>query len=145
MHLYLNKYLRELGINEESWPFKEIRDNFVLMSKHKKYDPNYIMGDDGFVKAEAYDLFTILAMINYSYLRYFREDCEHISIPVSFCDSNGKCDVDGWLTVLDKMINAFKLIIEDEFPTSQEEAKKRIDTIQEGLDLYSKFFLNLWI
>ena len=145
MHLYLNKYLRELGINEESWPFKEIRDNFVLMSKHKKYDPNYIVGDDGFVKAEAYDLFTILAMINYSYLRYFREDCEHISIPVSFCDSNGKCDVDGWLTVLDKMINAFKLIIEDEFPTSQEEAKKRIDTIQEGLDLYSKFFLNLWI
>ena len=145
MHLYLNKYLRELGINEESWPFKEIRDNFVLMSKHKKYDPNYIMGDDGFIKAEAYDLFTILAMINYSYLKYFREDCEHISIPVSFCDSNGKCDVDGWLTVLDKMINAFKLIIEDEFPTSQEEAKKRIDTIQEGLDLYSKYFLDLWI
>lgn len=145
MQLYLNKYLRELGINEESWPFKEIRDNLVLMSKHKKYDPNYIRDNDGFVKAEAYDLFTILAMINYSYLKYFREDCEHISIPISFCDSNGKCDVDGWLTVLDKMINAFKLIIEDEFPTSQEEAKKRIDTIQEGLDLYSKFFLNLWI
>lgn len=145
MDLYLNKYLRELGINEESWPFKEIRDNYVLMSKHEKYDPNYIMGDDGFVKAEAYDLFTILAMINYSYLRYFREDCEHISIPVSFCDSNGKCDVDGWLSTLDKMINAFKLIIEDDFSTLTEEEQKRMDSIHEGLDLYSKYFLDLWI
>ena len=145
MQLYLNKYLRELGINEESWPFKDIYENLVLRSQHKKYDRNYVIDDKGFVKAEAYDLFMVLAMINYSYLKYFREDCEHISIPVSFCDSNGKCDVDGWLSTLDKMINAFKLIIEDDFSPLIEEEQKRIDAIHEGLDLYSKYFLNLWI
>ena len=61
--LQLNKYLRELGIDENYWLFKDKEDD--------RYKPD----EDGFVNAETFNLDATLSMIIYSYLCYFRDNC----------------------------------------------------------------------
>ena len=61
--LQLNKYLRELGIDENYWLFKEKNDN------------RYLPDEDGFIDAETFNLDMTLSMIIYSYLCYFRDHC----------------------------------------------------------------------
>lgn len=61
--LQLNKYLRELGIDENYWLFKDEEDG--------RYKPD----EDGFVNAETFNLDATLSMVIYSYLCYFRDNC----------------------------------------------------------------------
>ena len=58
--LTLNKYLREIGYSEETFPFK-------------KEDKNYYPDENNFVPAEFYSLDVTIAMETYSRLCYFRE------------------------------------------------------------------------
>lgn len=63
--LQLNKYLKELGIDENYWLFrdKQLNDN--------RYKPD----EDGFIPAEFWNLDSTLAMYIYSHLCYFRDNC----------------------------------------------------------------------
>ena len=63
------------------------------------------------------------------------------------------CNVDnleGWLIILDKMIIAFEYIIhEDDWwkgtkIPSKADRDKRQEVIDEGLDLFAKYFQSLW-
>ena len=62
MKIELNKYLKEIGIDE----------NYLLFDKtNQENDSRYRLNEDGFVDAEFFNLDTTLAIILYSYLSYF--------------------------------------------------------------------------
>lgn len=125
--LQLNKYLKELGIDENYWLFrdKQLNDN--------RYKPN----EDGFIPAEFWNLDSTLAMYIYSHLCYFRDNC-NVGHP-------GNMSEEKWNKILDDMITAFKLLIEkDETDYHSIESKNRQKKIRYGLRLFIKYLYDLW-
>ena len=120
--LQLNKYLRELGIDENYWLFEEKNDN------------RYLPDEDGFVDAETFNLDMTLSMIIYSYLCYFRDHCL-VGHPASMT-------FEQWKKILDKMIEAFKLQIEND--NYNEISKNRQKKINYGMKLFVKYYNHLW-
>ena len=119
--LQLNKYLKELGIDENYWLFrdKQLNDN--------RYKPD----EDGFIPAEFWNLDSTLAMYIYSHLCYFRDNC-NVGHP-------GNMSEEKWNKILDDMIIAFKLLIEkDETDYHSIESKNRQKKIRYGLRLFIK-------
>lgn len=130
-----NKYLENIGITEDKyWAYND---------EAKDFDPRYQPDEDGFIEADAWNLNTTLAMINYSYLCYFRDHCLHCYPPnISF---------EQWKHYIDAMIKAFELILVDEefdYTIPQEErmkaSKNRWKQIRFGLRLYANYFCDLW-
>lgn len=125
--LQLNKYLKELGIDENYWLFrdKQLNDN--------RYKPD----EDGFIPAEFWNLDSTLAMYIYSHLCYFRDNC-NVGHP-------GNMSEEKWNKILDDMIVAFKLLIEkDETDYHSIESKNRQKKIRYGLRLFIKYLYDLW-
>ena len=125
--LQLNKYLKELGIDENYWLFrdKQLNDN--------RYKPD----EDGFIPAEFWNLDSTLAMYIYSHLCYFRDNC-NVGHP-------GNMSEEKWNKILDDMITAFKLLIEkDETDYHSIESKNRQKKIGYGLKLFIKYLYDLW-
>ena len=125
--LQLNKYLKELGIDENYWLFrdKQLNDN--------RYKPD----EDGFIRAEFWNLDSTLAMYIYSHLCYFRDNC-NVGHP-------GNMSEEKWNKILDDMITAFKLLIEkDETDYHSIESKNRQKKIRYGLRLFIKYLYDLW-
>ena len=125
--LQLNKYLKELGIDENYWLFrdKQLNDN--------RYKPD----EDGFIPAEFWNLDSTLTMYIYSHLCYFRDNC-NVGHP-------GNMSEDKWNKILDDMIIAFKLLIEkDETDYHSIESKNRQKKIRYGLRLFIKYLYDLW-
>ena len=125
--LQLNKYLKELGIDENYWLFrdKQLNDN--------RYKPD----EDGFIPDEFWNLDSTLAMYIYSHLCYFRDNC-NIGHP-------GNMSEEKWNKILDDMITAFKLLIEkDETDYHSIESKNRQKKIRYGLRLFIKYLYDLW-
>ena len=89
-----NKYLKEIGVKEDSYPFK---DNW------NKNDKAYKEDKEGFRPAEFYSLDYSLSLYIYSHLCYFRDHCLY-----GFPDG---MTFEEWKDIIDKMIEAFKLII----------------------------------
>lgn len=121
--LKLNKYLRELGIDENFYLFNE---------KEKQLDYRYKEDEDGFVPAECWNLDTTFAMYIYSHLCYFRDNCNY--------GHPGNLSEEQWNNILNKMINGFKLLITNETDVSKTRRKK----IDYGLRLFAKYFSALW-
>ena len=122
-----NKYLKELGIDENYWLFrdKQLNDN--------RYKPD----EDGFIPAEFWNLDSTLAMYIYSHLCYFRDNC-NVGHP-------GNMSEEKWNKILDDMITAFKLLIEkDETDYHSIESKNRQKKIRYGLRLFIKYLYDLW-
>lgn len=125
--LQLNKYLKELGIDENYWLFrdKQLNDN--------RYKPD----ENGFIPAEFWNLDSTLAMYIYSHLCYFRDNC-NVGHP-------GNMSEEKWNKILDDMITAFKLLIEkDETDYHSIESKNRQKKIRYGLRLFIKYLYDLW-
>lgn len=158
--LVLNKYLRELGINEESWPFNEIAENTKNKSVGKHYDDRYIE-KDGFINAESFSMDYTLALIIYSYLCYFRDNCIDFGYPAYFELKNGK-DKGGeyghkkWKKTVDDMILGFKMFIEfedkapnildysDDYEKWKRDVKKYSRKMNYGMRQFIKYFGSLW-
>ena len=121
--LKLNKYLREIGIDENSYPFNE---------KERQSDCRYKEDKDGFVPAEFWNLDTTFAMYIYSHLCYFRDNYNY--------GHPGNLSEEQWNNILNKMINGFKLLITNETDVSKTRRKK----IDYGLRLFAKYFSALW-
>ena len=87
--LKLNKYLRELGIDENFYLFDE---------KMKQLDYRYKEDENGFVPAECWNLDTTFAMYIYSHLCYFRDNCNY--------GHPGNLSEEQWGNILNKMIES---------------------------------------
>lgn len=133
MILKPNKYLKELGIDEKYW----------LFDKNNQDDLRYVPDEEGFVDAEHFSLDTSLSLYIYSQLCYFRENC--------LVGHPSYMTFDEWKSIIDKMIEAFKLmIIADEsynLISSKEMknySKNRRKKINYGLRLFIKYYNHLW-
>ena len=131
----LNKYLREIGIDENYW----------LFDKDNQDDSRYRPDEEGFVNAEFFSLDTSLSLYIYSQLCYFREYC--------LCGYPAGMDGKKWESILDKMIEAFKLMIieepDKEFTMASLAEKLQISKNKEkkinyGLKLFIKYYRCLW-
>ena len=126
--LQLNKYLKELGIDENYWLFrdKQLNDN--------RYKPD----EDGFVNAEFWNLDSTFAMYIYSHLCYFKEHC-NVGHP-------GNMTWKQWNKCLDDMITAFRLLVEEDKITDYKsvQSKNREKKINYGLKLFAKHMRSLW-
>ena len=122
--LQLNKYLRELGIDENYWLFKDEEDG--------RYKPD----EDGFVNAETFNLDATLSMIIYSYLCYFRDNC--------LVGHPGSMTFEKWKEIIDKMIEAFRLQIDLDENIDSIDSKNKQKKINYGMRLFIKYYNNLW-
>lgn len=134
MILKPNKYLREIGIDENYW----------LFNKDNQYDSRYVPDEEGFVDAEHFNLDTTLSLYIYSQLCYFRDYPMTCGTPVGMTHEQ-------WEEIVNSMIEAFKLmIIEDNesWNLSKKEryyhSKNRTKKINHGLRMFIKYYHNLW-
>lgn len=151
--LTLNKYIRELGWDEHTWPFNEILHNELLKVEDKKYDKRYIDGEyeEGFIDAEFFSLDVTLRLEIYSRLCYFRDHCVN-GCPGYFESKYGDNAFDKWKEIIDAMILSFKLQLEDDHEimkgkTKREQhiiSKNRQKKIEYGKRLFIKYLDNLW-
>jgi len=121
----LNKYLKELGIDDNCWLFE---------GERKKEDKRYIPDEDGFINAETFNLDVTLSMYIYSQLCYFRDNC--------LKGHPSSMTFEQWKSIIDKMIEAFKLQIttNNEWTVSKNKQKK----INYGMRLFIKYYNHLW-
>ena len=123
-----NKYLREIGIDENFWLFKDAKSG----------DDRYKPDEDGFVNAEFWNLDSTFAMYIYSHLCYFKEHC-NVGHP-------GNMTWKQWNKCLDDMITAFRLLVEEDKITDYKsmQSKNREKKINYGLRLFAKYIRSLW-
>lgn len=122
--LQLNKYLRELGIDENYWLFKDEEDG--------RYKPD----EDGFVNAETFNLDATLSMVIYSYLCYFRDNC--------LVGHPGFMTFEKWKEIINKMIEAFRLQIDLDENVNNIDSKNKQKKINYGMRLFIKYYNHLW-
>ena len=122
--LQLNKQLRELGIDENYWLFKDEEDG--------RYKPD----EDGFVNAETFNLDATLSMVIYSYLCYFRDNC--------LVGHPGSMTFEKWKEIIDKMIEAFRLQIDLDENINNIDSKNKQKKINYGMRLFIKYYNHLW-
>lgn len=96
--LVLNKYLREIGYNENSYPFSE---------KDK-------VDKEGFKVSEFFSLDTSMTLYLYSQISYFRENIAIKVTPSCFLspdDTNDSKNIGHkkWLKMIDKILYGLKL------------------------------------
>ena len=122
--LQLNKYLRELGIDENYWLFKDEEDG--------RYKPD----EDGFINAETFNLDATLSMVIYSYLCYFRDNC--------LVGHPGSMTFEKWKEIIDRMIEAFRLQIDLDENINNIDSKNKQKKINYGMRLFIKYYNHLW-
>ena len=84
----------------------------------------------GFDDTETYNLFTTIAQFVLPRLKRFKEVNDSYPNKMTF---------EEWDEILDKMIQSFELITQDNFDIQRDDEK-----IKEGLDLFGKHFTKLW-
>lgn len=126
--LKLNKYLKEIGIDENFWFFKDAKTG----------DERFIPDEDGFVPAEFWNLDGTFAMYIYSHLCYFKEHCNY--------GHSGNMTEKQWNKCLNDMITAFRLLVEEDKITDYKsmKSKNKEKKINYGLRLFAKHFRALW-
>lgn len=135
MILKLNKYLKELGIDEHYW----------LFDKSNQFDSRYVPDEDGFVEAEHFSLDTTLSLYIYSQLCYFRD------YPMTCVTPYGMTH-EKWEKIVNSMIEAFRLMIVEDKECNGSMSKKeqyyhsknRMKKINYGLRMFIKYYHNLW-
>jgi hypothetical protein len=136
MILKPNKYLRELGIDENYW----------LFSKSNQGDPRYVPDEEGFVDAEHFNLDTSLSLYIYSQLCYFRDYPMTCGTPMGMTHEQ-------WENTVNAMIEAFRLlIIEEDYSDRwtmtdkqwKQQSKNKRKKINYGLRMFIKYYNNLW-
>ena len=137
----LNKYLKELGLDEDSFLFNE---------KQKEVDSRYKEDEEGFVDAEFFSLDYTLSLYIYSRLCYFREHCL-CGYSMYFEHRYKERAAEKWAEILDDMTEAFRLmIVEDESYKSFDKkeryilSKNRAKKINKGMRYFIKYYHNLW-
>lgn len=123
-----NKYLKEIGIDEKFWFFKDAKTG----------DERFLPDEDGFVPAEFWNLDGTFAMYIYSHLCYFKEHCNY--------GHPGNMTEKQWNKCLNDMITAFRLLVEEDKITDYKsiQSKNREKKINYGLKLFAKHFRALW-
>lgn len=104
-----------------------------ILKKNDKRIPKYVkqFKTRGYDDTETWNLYYTISKFILPRLKRFEE--------VNPCYP-GNLTMKEWKNIINKMISAHKLIVEDKVIYSDEEDKK----IEEGLDLFHKWYRHLW-
>ena len=91
--------------------------------------------DNGFDDSETWSLDYTIARFIYPRLKRFREVT--ISTPANLSEQE-------WYDILDTMLDGFRLAVKRDDTKTLEEEKEQTESIQKALDLFAKYFFNLW-
>lgn len=108
--------------------FKEI----IRLRRNIKY--TYQIWTKGWCDCDVYDVGDTIAQYAYPRLIRFRE--KTISFPPEMT-------YEEWMEKIDKMIYSFGLLANDEFGDWQENVED-MKKFKDGMDLFSKYYLDLW-
>ena len=113
---------------------------FILAPKHKLEKEHKEIGMTYWDRPRKFDFDLVyqLAWVNYAAILRFRR-IKHMGVPSEFVDEEGYLDEAAWMNVLDKIIYAFKELIFDDYVDKLTQSR-----VDEGLQLYAKYFQNLW-
>ena len=101
----------------------------------------------GYDDTAKWGLDTYLGDIALPVLKYLRNNKCGIAFVEGFEDKSFEEQEKAWNDVLDKMIKSFQLIKDDDFDTEVhpiEWYKEHQEQIQEGLQLFARYYQNLW-
>lgn len=149
----INKYLKELGLTKYDlpgnyYPDLELEEGAAAADIRNKED------EEGFCSYEFFSLDYTLSLYIYSKLCYFREHIADLVTPGCLCtyrdsvfeteEEKNKAHQEAhqlWLSVIDKMIEAFKLKI-----TGVRDGYEGIDNekIREGMQCFIDYYDCLW-
>lgn len=87
---------------------------------------------------DTFDARTTLAWVTYPILVRFRNNPYKMGHPVELKNEQE------WEQILDDIILAFEILIKEDYIELEMNFLEKDEIIQKGLDLYAKFFLNLW-
>lgn len=146
----INKYLKELGLTQEDMP--GYYDEKCKDDEKAASDPRNEEDEEGFCDYEFFSLDYTMSLYIYSKLCYFKEHYAHIATPGrltshSYSTSEEKrreqsaAAHDKWISILDKMIQAFRIQIE-----GYREGYEGIDRekVREGMQLFIEYYGCLW-
>lgn len=149
----INKYLKELGLTEYDlpgnyYPDLELEEGAAAADIRNKED------EEGFCSYEFFSLDYTLSLYIYSKLCYFREHIADLATPGCLCtykdsvfeteEEKNKAYQEAhqlWLSIIDKMVEAFKLKI-----TGVRDGYEGIDNekIRKGMQCFIDYYDCLW-
>ena len=150
----INKYLKELGLDWYDMPgvYDEKLNDIDSLCDKAAADPRNKEDEEGFCGYEFFSLDHTLSLFIYSKLCYFREHIADICTPGCLCtythasspeerEYRSNASHNKWLSIVDKMILAFKLKI-----TGVREGFEGVDNaaIREGMYLFAEYYDCLW-
>ena len=122
-----------------------------LVNEDEEYSSSLnFYGTNGFYYEECWNLDVTIAALILPRLIHYRDSC--VSTPTMFIQYdeeyhviNGEEAHIKWIEVLNKMIEAFYLVVADTtLGCTMEELKSISNRINEGLNLFAKYYLSLW-
>lgn len=125
------------------------KKKYKLEKEHREI--GLTSADRPIIEHDNWNLDFTLAWLIYPRLLRFRR-AHSMGVPSEFVilDENehmlDKESTDAWHEALDKMLYAFEDILLDTYSTKQsaDQYAKHAEKVQEGLDLFSKYFRSLW-
>lgn len=115
-----NRYLEEIGVERDSFPFKIEDDRYIE-------DPETHISS-----AETWSMDYVLNMVIYSYLRAFKDKGAKYGHPASLTHEK-------WIEILDEMIEGYKIAIIDDMPSH-----RKLKKMKKAKALFKKWFNHLW-
>lgn len=151
----INKYLKELGLEWYDMPgvYDEKLSKSDEFDSAAAADPRNEYDEEGFCGYEFFSLDYTLSLYIYSKLCYFREHIANFGTPGCLTPHNNwnsteeerekrsKAAHDKWLSILDKIILAFRIKIEG--PREGYEGIDR-ERVREGMQLFVEYYDCLW-
>ena len=143
--------MKEIQLEDVRELCKNILKDCRLTDKDEEYSDslNFYCTND-FYYEECWNLDVTIAALILPRLIHYRDSC--VSTPAMFIQYdeeyhviNGEEAHIKWIEVLNKMIDAFYLVVADtSFGCDIEELKSISKRIDEGLNLFAKYYLSLW-
>lgn len=124
-------------INELSGFYEWNKDTFLINKNDKRCeDYKNFKKENGFYPDECWSLYSSICMFIIPRLKYFREHTGGYPVTVS--------SIEEWQNILDKMIWSFEESLKDDVDVDENIRELYNKDVEEGLNLFSKYFLDLW-
>lgn len=124
--LVYNKYLKELGVRENDFPF----------DVNEKDDPRYGLDKvAGVVDAQTFSLDYTIVMELYTYLRFYQDNCL-CGVPTGFIDEEKEDKgMSEWKATIQKIVDGLKCyFVTGDMVACTDEEQKQLDNLYKQFD-----------
>lgn len=124
---FYEKYIKDIN-----YLYKHDRRRFKWIRQFK---------EKGWTDRDIWNIDTTLAKIIINFLKRYKE--VNIGSPNITDRASYEDNITAWNKILDKIIHAFEIILSDDYCILHYNSKEYMD-MKEGLELFAKYYNNLW-